>query len=984
MAEHRSETRPTLYIIDGYAQFFRAYHAIRSPLTSPVTKEPTNMTFGFLGMMLKLLRGQGKLGGPPAYVAVALDVSSDTGTFRSEIDPNYKMNRPPPPDDLFVQVDRCIAVLKEIGVPLLGREGFEADDVIATLVRTIEKEHPEIAIRIVSKDKDLKQLMGDRVELFDVHNDEAITPATLMADLGITPAQVKDLLILMGDTSDNVPGIVGVGEKTAAALVKEYGSVEGVIAAAETIKGKRGENIRAWIPKAEITRKLITLREDVPLDFTLDSARTSRLALERLIPLCKTLGFNRYQDEVRALMEGSGRTPQAGAPALVMPDVVFEVKRVKDERGETPAKSIASQRGAVPAHESLFGSVSTSPSTEARPALGDYALITTRSQLEDLVLELKAAEIIAIDTETTELAPMKAKLCGISLSTKVGTGVYIPVRSPTPERHMDEATVLSVLRGVLEDAARPKCGHNIKYDLLIFRNAGVELAGVSFDSMVGSYLIDASRSSHGLESLSEAILSRGKQSISELIGSGKYQRSFVEVGIDDALPYAAADADLTLHLREVMLPQLRAMGLMELYDKVEGPLVAVLAEMEYNGITVDGDELERQRRRLQTKINEILDKLDAEAVKAIGRKFDPNSPKQLASVLFNKPEDDVPGLGIKPTKKTKTGYSTDAEVLEELGEDASLATPIPRLILEYRQFSKLVSTYLVALREEINPRTGRVHTSFHQTVAATGRLASSDPNLQNIPIRTEAGREIRRAFVAAPGHVLVTADYSQIELRLLAHLSRDPNLIEAFMTGQDIHQQVAAQINGVPLDQVTKEMRSGAKMVNFGIVYGITAFGLARRLGVSNGEAETIISGYKKRFSGITTFLHECVEQARRFGYVETILKRRRPIPDIDSNNPSRRSFAERTAINSVVQGSAADLIKVAMVALYAQAPTTGGTREEGKMLLQIHDELVFECPEANAEHVRARMVKAMEGAMTLSVPVKVDAHIGRNWFEGK
>jgi DNA polymerase-1 len=431
-----------------------------------------------------------------------------------------------------------------------------------------------------------------------------------------------------------------------------------------------------------------------------------------------------------------------------------------------------------------------------------------------------------------------------------------------------------------------------------------------------------------------------------------------------------------------MLPQLRAMGLMDLFDKVEMPLVAVLAEMEYNGIVVDAEELERQRRRLQSKINEILNDLDAEAMKSIGRKFDPNSPKQLAAVLFNKKSDPVPGLGIKPTKKTKTGYSTDAEVLEDLGQDASLDTPIPRLILEFRQFSKLVSTYLVALREAINPATGRVHTSFHQTVAATGRLASSDPNLQNIPIRTEVGREIRKAFVAPPGKVLITADYSQIELRLLAHLSRDPNLIEAFMTGQDIHQQVAAQINNVPLDKVTKDMRSGAKMVNFGIVYGITAYGLARRLGVSNAAADEIITNYKRRFSGITTFLHECVEQARRFGYVETILKRRRPIPDIESNNPSHRAFAERTAINSVVQGSAADLIKLAMVNLYRGSSTQSVTSP--LMLLQIHDELVFECTEPDAPAAMTAIVAAMEKAMTLTVPLKVDAHLGTNWFEGK
>ncbi len=989
---------PTLYLIDGYAQFFRAYHAIRSPLTSPVTKEPTNMTFGFVGMLLKLLRGQGKLGGKPDYVAVALDVSGDRGTFRSQLYPEYKAQRPPAPEDLFVQVERCLGMMREIGVPLLGAEGFEADDVIATLVTRLRKERPDLTVRIVSKDKDLKQLLvEERVELFDIHNDEAITAATLMTDIGVRPDQVRDMLTLMGDNADNVPGVDGVGEKTAALLLKEYDTLENLIVHAGEIKGKRGEKIREWIPRSELTKELITLRHDVPIEFDLEKARAGRLELEKLIPFCKMMGFNRYQDEARALMgdaasraetslpDARGATAARGTTLAdargsvePMPEVAFEAKRAR-ETGRTPPPSSAGDSGAG----GLFAEVAAAQ-MPAREALGEYRCITTREQLAGVVEELKRARVIALDTETTELSPLLCRLCGVSLSTKVGTGVYIPVRSPTPERHLDEATVLAALRPVLTDPAKEITGHNLKYDLVVLRNAGLVVANVAFDSMVASYLIDSSRSSHGLEALSLALLDRGKSSITELIGTGKNQRSFETVPIELATNYAAADADLTLALREQMEPQLRVMQLMDLFAKVEMPLVEVLAEMEFNGIVVDGEELERQRRRLSGKITQILDQLDAEAIKALNRKFDPNSPKQLATVLFNAKDGEVPGLGLKGSKKTKTGFSTDAEVLEELGEDATIETPIPRLILEYRQFSKLVSTYLVALREAINPKTGRVHTSFHQTVAATGRLASSDPNLQNIPIRTEVGREIRKAFVAPPGHVLITADYSQIELRLLAHLSRDPALIEAFMTGQDIHQQVAAQIHGVPLDQVTKDQRSGAKMVNFGIVYGITAFGLARRLGVSNTQADEIITGYKKRFTGITTFLHECVEQAKRFGYVETILKRRRPIPDIESKNPSHRAFAERTAINSVVQGSAADLIKLAMIEIYQNSRSGKGSGPAAKMLLQIHDELVFECPEASAKAAMVDIVARMEGAMKLTVPLKVDAHVGKNWFEGK
>ncbi|QOI99531.1 MAG: DNA polymerase I [Phycisphaeraceae bacterium] len=988
-----SRPTPTLYLIDGYAQFFRAYHAIRSELSSPVTKERTNMTFGFVGMLLKLLRGEGNLGGPPAYLAVALDVSGDRGTFRSQIYPDYKAHRPPPPEDLPPQVDRCLAILAEIGVPTLGAEGFEADDVIATVVRRLRRDHPGVRVRIVSKDKDLKQLLEPgAVELYDIHHDQAITADTLRDELGLSPAQVRDMLTLMGDTVDNVPGVPGVGEKTAAALVRDYGSLEGVLAHAADIKGKRGENIRAWAPEAPLTRSLITLRDDVPIALDLELARADRLRLDRLIPLCQTLGFNRFQNEVRALL-GDPAVPQtdprsaAGGAAATdpMPEAASESKRARDETGRKPA---AHARGPeIPAAESLFGGSPAHAASTDRPALGDYRLITSRDQLDALVRALAHAEIIALDTETTELSPMRAKLCGISLSTKVGTGVYIPVRSPDPGSHLDEPTVLDALRPVLEAQHPPKCGHNIKYDLLIFRNAGVSLGGVAFDSMVASYLIDASRSSHGLEYLSEALLGRGKQHISELIGSGKDQRSFDTVPAAAALNYAAADADLTLHLREVMRPQLRSMGLDNLFENVEMPLIEVLAEMEFNGVIVDGEELERQRRRLQSKINDLLDRLDAEAKKSIARTFDPNSPKQLAAALFNRPDDPTPGLGLTPTKKTKTGFSTDAEVLEELGQDATITTPIPALILEYRQFSKLVSTYLVALREAINPATGRVHTSFHQTVAATGRLASSDPNLQNIPIRTDVGREIRKAFVAPPGSVLITADYSQIELRLLAHLSRDPNLIAAFLAGEDIHRQVAAQINNVPPAEVTREMRSGAKMVNFGIVYGITAFGLARRLGVSNAAADEIITGYKRRFAGITTFLHECVEQARRHGYVETILKRRRPIPDIDSSNPSRRAFAERTAINSVVQGSAADLIKIAMVDIHgairgAHDRPPDPDLAPARLLLQVHDELVLECPEPAAERAANAVSRRMEGALTLTVPIKVDVSTGRDWYK--
>ncbi|MBM4109539.1 MAG: DNA polymerase I [Phycisphaerae bacterium] len=968
---------PTLYLIDGYAQFFRAYHAIRTPMTSPVTKEPTNMTFGFVGMLLKLLRGQGNLGGKPDYVAVALDVSGDRGTFRSQLYPEYKATRPEPPDDLRVQVERCLSMLERIGVPVVGSEGFEADDVMATLVDRLRESHPDLTIRLVSKDKDLKQLLreaqsetarereggkpeGGVVEVFDVHTDSAYTARTLREETGLSPGQVVDMLALSGDTVDNVPGVEGVGEKTAAQLVREFGSLDALLARSAEVKGKRGENLREAAPLLPLSRQLVTLRTDAPVEFDLERARADRIHLERLTPILKELGFNRYQEEVKQLMGGASPEP-APRPAPVMIGGLFDAF-------------------APPAQDHA-----------GRVVEGDYRCVRTRAELDALAAALAAAPAVAFDTETTGLSPIDAKLCGLSFCVEAGRAWYVPVRSPEPSSHLDEAMVLAALRPILEDPGKPKHGHNLKFDMLALRSAGVRLAGLptpgSCDSMVASYLIDSSRSSHSLDALSMALLGVGKRSITELIGSGREQVTFERVPVERATPYAAADADLSFRLCAAMLPQIRAMGLVDLMVKVELPLVGVLAELEWNGITVDPAELDRQRGRLLGRIEELRARIDRESRDRLARTFDPDSPRQLAAVLFNKPDDDVPGLGLAGGRKIKTGYSTDAEVLEKLAADPEIGTPIPALIIEYRQLTKLVSTYLVALKEAINPRTGRVHARFNQTVAATGRLSSSDPNLQNIPIRTDVGREIRKAFVAPPGRVLVSADYSQIELRLLAHLSRDPALVEAFHRGDDIHAAVAAQIHGVPLDKVTKEQRSGAKMVNFGIVYGVTPFGLARRLGVGNDKAAEIIDGYKKRFAGITTFLEECIAQARRFGYVETMLKRRRPITDIDSNNPSRRALAERVAINSVVQGSAADLIKIAMVDIQGRIDAARGQSDplaDVLMLLQIHDELVFEAPESSAERVRDVVVERMEAAMTLSVPLKADAHVARDWYEGK
>lgn len=918
------------------------------------------------------------MGGPPTYVAVALDVSGDRGTFRSELYPEYKANRDAPPEDLRPQVERCLGVLETLGVPTIGSEGFEADDAIATLVRELGSSRPDVLIRIVSKDKDLKQLLEPgRVELYDVHTDTVIDADALKGESGIGPSQVVDMLALMGDTVDNVPGVPGIGPKTAAQLIADLGTLDAVIAEVEddakpkkdwVIKGKRRENILASRETLPLSKELVTLRYDVPIELDLDASAVSAFRPDLIEPVLRELGFNRLRDEARALAGGS----------------VEEVD--------------SSGAAARPVSQGGFGGLFDQVESAEAPAAaeGSYTIVRTKSELAELASTLKSADRVSLDAETTSVRAMRAELCGLSFAVEAGAGWYVPVRSPEAEEHLNEETVIDALRGVIEDESKPKVGHNLKYDLLVLRRAGVELRGLtsagSCDTMVASYLLDASRSSHSLDALSLAMLGRANISIKDLIGSGKKQKTFDQVPLDQAGPYAAEDADVSLQLAERMMPSLDADGLASLASDVELPLVEVLAELEYNGILVERDELDRQRERLETEIASLRAKIEDEAYDRLGRGFDPDSPKQLAGILFNKGEDEDPGFGIKPLKKGKTGPSTDAEVLEKLSQDASVDTDIPRLVLDYRQLTKLVNTYLSSLVEDIHPETGRIHASFNQTVAATGRLSSSDPNLQNIPIRTDMGREIRRAFVAPDGRVLISADYSQIELRILAHLSQDPGLLSAFREDQDIHAAVAAQIHGVELDEVTREQRSGAKMVNFGIVYGITPFGLARRLGVSNTEATRIIDGYKGKFAGITTFLQECVDQAQRQGFVETMLKRRRPIADIDSKNPSRRSLAERMAINSVVQGSAADLIKLAMLDLHKRLSPHAGHWRNGaepeipgvRMLLQIHDELVFEADEADAQDAKALIVERMAAAMELDVPLRVDASVSGNWFEGK
>ena len=964
MPQHESAS--TFYIIDGYAQFFRAYHAIRTPMSSPVTNEPTHMTYGFVGMLLKLFRVYG-----PGHLALALDVSSDRGTFRSQMYPEYKANRDAPPSDLRPQVDRCLDLMKSMDIPIYGVEGFEADDVIATLVKRVRADHPEVEIRIISKDKDLQQLLDEKTSLVDVHKDTVNDVAALDDAFGIRPDQVVDMLTLMGDTADNVPGVPGIGPKTAAQLINEYDTIEGIFAAIEaqaelpkskqTIKGKRLENLLAARETIPLGRDLITLRDDCEFEFSLAATAVdySAMAVEDLVEAMRILGFNRLRDEMATLLGGSVSTESSSASSSEVSEAVAD-------------DDFASLGG-------LFAE--TAAVDPARPISGDYTIIRTREALEAVVAEVRAKGMMAVDTETDGLCAPVVGLAGISITTESGRGVYIPTNSPDPSSHLDEATVLEVLRPLLADPAIGKIGHNLKFDLNVLRGHDAPLAGIIGDTMIESYVIDATRASHSMNALSENELGRRCVSITEIIGKGKSQIRFSQAELETAGLYAAEDADVTMQLEEHLRPQLNRLGLTELYEKTELPLLEVLAELEFNGIIVDPDELDRQRVRIQVRIDELRQAVIDEAP----HPFSPDSPKQLAAALFNKSTDEPPGLGLKPLKKGKTGPSTNVEVLTKMSEDPAIESSIPQNILEYRQLAKLVNTYLVALKEAIQPKTGRIHASFNQVVTATGRLSSSGPNLQNIPIRSEAGREIRKAFVAKPGHVLLAADYSQIELRVLAHLSGDEALIQAFKDGMDIHTAVAAEVMGVAPEDVDGDMRSTAKMINFGIVYGITAFGLARRLGgdVSNQEAADIIEDYKLRFPRITEFLDDCVAQSKAHedGHVETILGRRRAIPQIHARNPNEKALGERMAINTVVQGSAADLIKLAMLDLHRCLPKEApGT----KMLLQIHDELVFEVPESEIEPVTRLVIERMEAAMTLDVPLVVDAAHGRDWFAAK
>ena len=956
----QNDQKDIVYIIDTHAEIFRAYYAIRNGLTSSVTGEATHAVFGFAGTLIRILTElQAK------YVVAAIDMPGDT--FRHELYSEYKANRSAPPDDLVTQIHRVIQLLEAFGILTLGKPELEADDIIASVTQAIldDPDAEDIDVSIISRDKDLEQLLNDRVTMLDLHNDKIIDERSLWETKGIKPDQVVDVLALMGDSSDNVPGVEKIGLKTAAQLIQQYDSIDGIFENIDEIKGKRRENLEKARTQLALAQQLVTLRRDATLDFSLAQAHVKPLDLQKILPLLRELEFKRYEQVVTKLAGGDTESVAA--------------QTTRKER----VAALAQKTEAI-LDKGNYDTAET----------GDYSVIATPEELNALVETLSAQDIISFDTETDGL-DREAKLCGLSFAWKPKQGVYVPVRSPQPENHLDTDAVLAALKPILEDPALPKCGHNLKFDASILIRNGVKLQGVVFDTLLASQLVDPRTPSHNLDTLALHHLAHKMISFEELTADpnnptpageteqleGLFeaedtrQKTIDEVPLARATIYAAEDADITLRLYQHLMPKLDEIGITELVHSIESPLAPILAEMEYNGIVCDRDELKRQSGVIEKLVHDRQQEIHG----IVGYPFNIDSPNQLAHVLFDE-------LGFKPVKRTRGGkVSTDVTVLEALSLREDINDPktsVPRLIIDYRQYRKLQSTYLAQLQNAIDTRTNRIHTHLYQLTTATGRLKSDGPNLQNIPVRTEIGRQLRRAFRAPEGYKLICADYSQIELRILAHFSEDESLIETFTKDLDIHTAVASQVFEVPPESVTRELRDKAKTINFGIIYGVSPTGLARRIkGMRVQEASILIDDYKTRFPGIDRFLQQCVQHASDHGYVSTLTGRRRAIPEIYSTNRSRRGLGERLAINTVVQGSAADLMKAAMVQVQRRIDAE---KLPLKMLLQIHDELVLEAPELVAAEQAEIVCEEMENAMSLRVPLRTEAGIGDNWMTAK
>ena len=958
-----------LYLIDASGYIFRAYHAL-PPLTRKTDGLPVGAVSGYCNMIHKLLR-ELRGGEKPSHIAAIFDMSEVT--FRNQIYPQYKAHRPPPPEDLVPQFPLIRDATRAFNVDVVELAGYEADDLIAAYACQARDRGGRVTI--VSSDKDLMQLVEDgKIELYDAMKAKRIASPEVFEKFGVTPDKVVDIQSLAGDSVDNVPGVPGIGVKTAAELINTYGDLETLLARAGEIKQpKRRENLIAHAEKARISKKLVQLDCDTPVPSPLDDLNVEPIDAPKLIAFLKAMEFSSLTKRVATEFEVDDLNAIAAA----------EVEgAAPPAAAETGAKTRTPQPVAAGAWTPTerAGATAEIEALKAPIDVKAYAAITTEAELAAYVARARDIGVVGFDTETTGLDPMTDELVGVSLALGPGDAVYIPLRHGKISRDLMSAgeapqqiapdAALAILKPMLEDPAVLKVGQNIKFDLNIMARRGVHVGPID-DTMLISYVLDTGKQrGHGMDDLSVTHLGHQPITFKDVAGSGKNMLSFDRVEIGRATEYAAEDADVTLRLHGMLKPRLAAERMTTVYETLERPLVAVLAQMERDGILVDRETLSRLSGRFAQKMGA----LEAEIHELAGEKFNVGSPKQLGDILFGR-------MGLPGGKKTASGaWSTDSSALEEL---AAQGHELPKVLMEWRQLSKLRGTYTDALPGYINAETGRVHTCFSLASTSTGRLSSSEPNLQNIPIRTEEGRSIRTAFIAAPGHVLLSADYSQIELRLLAHVADIPALRTAFREGQDIHAMTASEMFGVPVEGMPSETRRRAKAINFGIIYGISAFGLANQLGIERAEADAYIKTYFQRFPGIRDYMDRTKAQAREAGYVETIFGRRLYFPELKTAGPAHRAFMERAAINAPLQGAAADIIRRAMIRLPGALEAAG---LKARMLLQVHDELVFETPEAEAGATAALVKEIMEQAplpsVEMTVPLTVEAKTGRNWDE--
>ena len=940
-----------LYLVDGSGYIFRAFHAL-PPLTRKSDKLPVGAVAGFCNMLVRLMDDMAAEESP-THLAVIFDASGKT--FRNDIYPDYKANRDAPPEDLIPQFPLVREAVKAFGIPSIELQGYEADDLIAAYTHAATQSGARVSI--VSSDKDLMQLVTDRVNMIDTMKDRKIGPAEVLEKFEVGPERVIDVQSLAGDSVDNVPGVPGIGIKTAALLINEYGDLETLLERAGEIKqNKRRENLIEFAEQARISRELVTLRTDTPLPVDMSEMGLTPPEAGMLMGFLKAMEFNTLTRRVSKRYDINADDYEASSDLAAKPTAISSSAATEKATSDLP------------------------PAMTDMPPIDSsaYECVTDMAVLDNWIEDIIATGYVAIDTETDGLDAVSCRLVGISLATRPGHACYIPLAHGIGEglaladdvpSQLAEADVLARLKPLLQDASIMKILQNAKFDLQVLGQRKIEVHPVE-DTMLMSYALAAGQRGHGMDELSELYLGHKPISIKELLGTGKSQITFDQVPLEKAMPYAAEDADITFRLWQMMRPELVKDRVVSVYQTTEKPLVPVIVDMEKNGICVDHNVLSR----LSGEFAQKMAAMEEDIYKFAGETFNIASPKQLGDILFDK-------MGLPGGKKTKTGaWGTGADVLEGLAAEGH---DLAAQVLEWRGLAKLKSTYTDALPEFINPETGRIHTSYSLASTTTGRLASSDPNLQNIPIRTEDGRRIRTAFVAEKGNLLVSADYSQIELRLLAHIADIDSLRQAFADGQDIHAMTASEMFGVPLADMTAETRRRAKAINFGIIYGISAFGLANQLGISRGEASDYIKAYFEKFPGIKDYMEAVKQEAHAQGYVSTLFGRRIYLREIDSKIPARRAFAERAAINAPIQGSAADIIRRAMIAM---PPVLKKKSPKSRMLLQVHDELIFEAPESETDKLMQNVREVMQNAcaprLSLSVPLVVEAQAAKNWDE--